>query len=947
MKKILALSVALVTCAMMWADYYMAGDGNATTGWCCGKNWDAKGCKMTNGSYSATVPAGTYQFKVTNGSWSTCWGYSAVDATTSTKGYVDSGNDHNVMFTVSKEATITVTFNGSKITLTSTVPFGDATITSWTVAGVEELMGVYWDPAAKVNDMTFADNAWTLVKTNVALAAGDYDYKFVANHAWKVKEVPSSGNQTLKISKDGTYNVTFTLDAAGEKGSAEARLSTGFQADIVSSLGEYVEQNVAYSVVCTATEKASMTLYVDDVAQTSQKGTNMTVSVTFTNLGEHVVKLVATTDTKKDSSIVKTTAIAATVEEKRPAEVKMGVTYYEDSPNKVSFCTYAAGCKNEDDPSVLEHARAVYVVGNFQNMNWKMKETYRMKRDGNYFWLTLTNVTKDRDWCYQYLVVRADGKVVRISDLYATVTKENQSGADGYCAVFHTNAEAYQWSEATKNFERPDKNNLIIYEAWIYDNTLKRNLRGMIDNIDYYANLGVNCIELMPVTEFRGQKSWGYDPTHYFALDNQYGKPNDLKEFVDVCHSRGIAVVLDMVFNHATGDNPMNRLYDGDELKYNPWFNTNPPHGDNVFQDWNHDFGPTHDMVKDALAFWMDEYKVDGYRLDLSHGLCGKTRNCVKNLTDYYNSTVKPRGGYMMLEHWGSDMGNDHYNLIRAGMVCWANTSNAFLQTAQGWLNSGDDLSPASKDDYVSYPENHDEERSFFKAKMYGAGNLKTNEAARAGRVALNLGMQCMLDGPQLFYHFTEQGSEIGKFEDAFGNYGLDDNNQCAYGQGCDSSNYKMNIKNAFNYHWTKDTAVHMQAMRDVSKIIRLRTRYMPKVFEGDPTAGNLGSGNKLRTIRWGNDVVVAGNFSATDNVDYSVPSGTWYDYLNGGTKASGKYSLSPGQIKVFVGQMPASLDENREELAKNAGVKKMMLDGKIYIVRGENLYDVMGNLLR
>ena len=104
-------------------------------------------------------------------------------------------------------------------------------------------------------------------------------------------------------------------------------------------------------------------------------------------------------------------------------------------------------------------------------------------------------------------------------------------------------------------------------------------------------------IELMPVTEFDGNNNWGYSPCLYFALDKAYATPTQFKQFVDACHQRGMAVILDMVFNHATGNNPMNKLYPKtsedvtlSDLRFNPWFNVTAPHPDNVYEDWNHDF---------------------------------------------------------------------------------------------------------------------------------------------------------------------------------------------------------------------------------------------------------------------------------------------------------------------------------------------------------------------
>jgi 1,4-alpha-glucan branching enzyme len=175
----------------------------------------------------------------------------------------------------------------------------------------------------------------------------------------------------------------------------------------------------------------------------------------------------------------------------------------------------------------------------------------------------------------------------------------------------------------------------------VYDYTPERSIAGLMKRLDYIENLGVNAIELMPVTEFDGNYNWGYSPNHYFALDKAYGTPEQLKEFVDECHKRGIAVILDMVFNHATGLNPMNKLYPyGTELAYNPWFNVNAPHSDNVYEDWNHDFYLTKLMFTRALQYWLKEYKIDGYRMDLSHGLCGTTNNAMTHIADYYNNGV-------------------------------------------------------------------------------------------------------------------------------------------------------------------------------------------------------------------------------------------------------------------------------------------------------------------
>jgi len=721
---------------------------------------------------------------------------------------------------------------------------------------------------------------------------------------------------------------------------------SGLQVQLTSDLSEISITGQQVTLTCNATETADMTLTLNGTTVKTGSGTEMIYTGTLTTAGTNTFELSATAGGVTKTTKVTTYVCGESPEEARPAGLKMGVTYDSSSPVGVTLCTYAAGCKTANDPSILEHAKTVYVVGSFNN--WKVNDKYQMKRDGNYFWLKF-NVSPGTEQTYQYLVVRADGTVKKISDLYATRVKEGVSGADGYAAVLQTQVTPYKWSDKTTNFSRPDKNNLVIYELWVYDHTSSHNLKGLLNQLDYFSQLGINCIELMPVNEFDGDESWGYCPNHYFAVDKKYGTPNDLKIFVDSCHGRGIAVVLDMVLNHATGNNPMNKLYPyGDDLKYNPWFNVSAPHPDNVYEDWNHDFPQTHQMMIDVLKFWMEEYKVDGYRLDLSHGLCGKSYNAVANLKDYYSKAVQPLGGYMMLEHWGYYMGGDRPQLVNEGMMCWSNTSNAFFQTGMGWLKDGDDLAEANKDNYVSYPENHDEERTFFKAKKYGNGDLQTNESARAARVPLNLGFQCMLNGPQLFYHFTELGCEIGKFQSKTLQNGQGDDGQCAYGSGCVAYNYKMSPKEAYRMTWTSDTALHMQAMRDVGKIIRLRTRYMPKVFEGNPTSSAIGSGKALRSIQWGNNVVVAGNFGVSGNQAFTIPSGTWYDYLNNNTRVTlSTVILSPGQIKVYTNNPITALEDAIADKATQTQAKKILVDGQIYILVNGVTYNIMGEPIK
>ena len=584
----------------------------------------------------------------------------------------------------------------------------------------------------------------------------------------------------------------------------------------------------------------------------------------------------------------------------RPAGVSNGI-YYGTDGTSVTLCTYAA--------SKTEAAKRVFLLGDMTD--WKLSKDYQLYKDGNYFWITLTGLTKGKEYRFQYAVERADGVRKQICDIYSekvlhpddqyepkkvdpTLISYPTKGADGgYVTVIRPGKAEYAWSDATLNFKRPNKENLIIYEAWVYDYTAARTFKGLMNRLDYIQNLGVNAIELMPVSEFEGNISWGYNPT-----------------------------------------NPMAKLYPyGNDLQYNPWFSTNPPEGDNGYgEEWNHDFGPAHEMFTRAFEYWLKEYKIDGYRLDLSHGLCGNTNNAVSNLKDYYQNGVKATSSdaYMILEHWG----NGQDQLISAGMQCWTGNviTNAYCQTAMGWLKDGDGFDGANRAGYVSYAESHDEERMQYKAKTYGNGDLQTNEAARLGRVAENVAFNVLLKGAHMLWQFEEIGYDIS----------IDQN-------GRTGTKPNPTAKGYFKQ------AERIDAFTKCAQVITLRTQLMPEAFTGTPTV-SIGSGKALRTIQWGSNVFAVANFDVSSNQAVSMPSGTWYDYLEGGNLSTvSTYVLKPGELKVFTGQQtkaPTFTDiETRdhtavEEVWTNStmpSAQKVFYNGTLYLRRGNTTYTIDG----
>ena len=713
-------------------------------------------------------------------------------------------------------------------------------------------------------------------------------------------------------------------------------LKAGLATSISTSMSEISSVDEQVSLTCHATAAATLTLKLNGVVVKTATGTTeMTYTHKLDKQGNYDFELTADNGTETATATAFTCVPTAPTKANRPTGIVSGIYYDKSDKTKVTLCTYAG--------SKTEPAKHVFVVGDFND--WTISNDYQLKQanDSAYFWIELNGLTPQKEYAMQYVVVRADGAVKRISDLYSELVlhsddswepsqnypnlKPYPAAGDGYVTVIQTGKPEFKWSDATLNFKRPNKNNLVIYELWVRDHTPARTFEGLMERMDYFEDLGVNAIELMPVCEFNENDSWGYNPNHYFAVDKSYGSSEQLKVFIDECHKRGIAVIIDMVFNHTTGENPMAELYPyGNDLKDNPWFNKTGsiPHKDREYEpDWNHDFGPTKTMFTRCFQYWLNEYKVDGFRLDLSHGLCGTTDDDVEHLQEYYAKGVQAvsSDAYMILEHWDSGAST----LVDAGMMCWAeNVHKAYQETAMGWYNGGSgksDLSGANKDGYVSYCESHDEERAFFKAKQWGDGAIKNDETVRVGRVPLNMAFLVLLNGPQMFYHFAELGFDDSKFQNKDSKWGKND-----YGIASElGANYdaKTEVKKRVE-RWLTKGHVRMSAFQKVGQIIQLRTRIMPEVFEGNPTAATLSDGKALRTIQWGSHVFVAGNFAATGDQIVNIPTGTWYNYFEQ-KQQSGTITLAPGEVAIFTGKKVA-LPEMPEEYSFRTDVENVFI---------------------
>ena len=566
------------------------------------------------------------------------------------------------------------------------------------------------------------------------------------------------------------------------------------------------------------------------------------------------------------------------------------------------------------------------------------------------FWRTIAVKDPTKKYGFQYYV---DG-TKKISDPYSEVVIDpwndkyitklidttlpahpGEAKADGLVSVLEgpKAKEVYNWQ--VEEFDAPDAKDLVIYELLIRDFDNSKSLEGVIKRLDYLKDLGINAIELMPVTEFDGNDSWGYNPNHFFAYDKAYGDRNTYKKFIDECHKRGIAVIIDMVFNHATGICPMAKLYwDGDATaSNNPWFNRVARHPFNVFHDINHEYEGTRNYFKRVLQYWVEEYKVDGYRMDLTKGFTQKNTgndagkwsqydaSRIVILKDYCDAakSINPNT-YFIIEHLGDNREEVEY--AKYGILPWRNMNHNYCQAAMGVASSsnfadGNDLKKVTSnypnslggmftDGWVGYAESHDEERTMFKAVAYGDARLKAADAhaARMYRVPAVMAFTTLIPGPKMIWQFQELGYD----------YSINYCNDRKNSDECRT--YAKPIP------WTKkfdQDPDRWAAYETCGKVISLRTEH-PEIFRAENfTSVNLtgASFDKPRRMDISYkdpensnnniDIIILGNFHANTNISTlaSVPNlGVWYNYLTKEPvyirRADHILTLKPGELLIL-----------------------------------------------
>ncbi len=412
--------------------------------------------------------------------------------------------------------------------------------------------------------------------------------------------------------------------------------------------------------------------------------------------------------------------------ETMPAGVRHGINYNDNG--SVTFVLY----DKDKDGKRFDYC---YIVGDWNE--WERVKEGAMKRDNEAgcWWITLDGFDADKEYRFQYRLGNQPSSDIRVSDPYTEIVYDQWNdqyidgvpafpeGARQLVSAFQINRPEYSWKHS--DFKVEDKNDLVIYEMLFRDFTKSQNIAGAMAQLDYIENLGVNAVQLMPVQEFDGNNSWGYNPNHWFALDKYYGTREEYKAFIDECHSRGLAVIIDVVYNHATGSHPWAKMWwsGSATAENNPFFNVLPTHPYNVYHDMNHENAMVKEHVKRSLEYLLTEYDVDGFRFDLTKGFTQKqTDPDVAAWGRYDQSRVDILKGYadhiwsvndnavVIFEHL-SDWDEEKV-LAEYGMQLWRNVNHEYRSAVGGGSGNFSNMYSTSPfGGFVGYMESHDEER--------------------------------------------------------------------------------------------------------------------------------------------------------------------------------------------------------------------------------------------
>jgi len=601
----------------------------------------------------------------------------------------------------------------------------------------------------------------------------------------------------------------------------------------------------------------------------------------------------------------------------RPSGTQDGINYSDANLNSATLSLFAP------------YKEFVYVIGDFNN--WLVNENYYMHMDSGsadsiHYWLTLDNLSPGTEYAFQYLV---DGEI-RIADPYTdkVLDKWNDNDisnitypglkpysfglTDHIVSILQTAQTPFDWGNSD-SFFRPDKDQLIIYELLLRDFISQHDFQTLTDTLNYLEDLGINAIELMPFNEFEGNSSWGYNTSFYFAPDKYYGPKMMLKSFIDECHRRGIAVIMDMVLNHSYSQSPFVRLYNhgewGAPTDENPWYNPESNFSNPDAQwgnDFNHESIHTKQLVDRINRYWIEEYRIDGFRFDFTKGFGNNPKGSndawgsqydsdriglLKRMADQIwevDSTI-----YIILEHFAEN--SEEIVLADYGMLLWGNSQYNYAEASMGYHSNGkSDFSWGyygsrgwDNPHLVTFFESHDEERLMYKNLTWGnssgAYNIKNLNTAINRAKAIG-SFFFTIPGPKMIWQFGELG------------YDISINDPCRLCEKPILWDYSDDMERKKLY-------------KTFQALIHLRQQY--PIFNSSNTEVDLyvGSSTGKKRIRLSfneKKAVIIGNFNVVhQSIDPEFfHTGMWYDYFTGDsidvTDINDLFNLNPGEFHIL-----------------------------------------------
>ncbi|BAO54430.1 alpha-amylase family glycosyl hydrolase [Nonlabens marinus] len=665
--------------------------------------------------------------------------------------------------------------------------------------------------------------------------------------------------------------------------------------------------NETLTITAESSQSADLQLTVNDISIATANASTISEPYTFSSSGNYVIGFTADNGNQVASDNRTVFVPGETVDATRPAGLKNGVN--ENPDGSVTFLLAAPGKTD------------VNLLGSFTS--WNLETEYQMFKDGNYFWITLpaSEFTAGDYFSYQYLV----NFETKIADPFSTLILDAQndqfikpgnfpnlpayptSQTTGDVTLHKYKEDPYNWT--VNNFERPNNENLVIYELLVRDFSEEDSFQAIIDRIDYIVNLGVNAVEFLPLNEFEGTDSWGYNPKFHGALDKAYGTPDKFKELVDLLHSKGIAVIVDIVYNHAFGQSPLVQMWPDDSGfnagPDNPYLNQTPRHPFNVGTDFNHESPWTKEYTKQTMQYFLDEFRIDGFRFDLSKGFTqtntgnnvgawGQYDQSRVNILSEYRDFILANNDddvYLILEHLSDNP--EEKALADIGFMLWGKMSTEYKQSSLGFSSNANVFrsyytSRNYNDQHlVAYSESHDEQRIMYETLQFGNTSNSAHQT-RSLPVALDrqeaiATILYTIPGPKMLWQFGELGYDIP----------IDQNGRTGRKPVPFTNGYATDADRLDLYGVT-------------SELIKLKTKY-PETFNNTDNDLDVNGLVKRITLNGPNfDVVVVANFDVTSKsvAPRYTQTGTWYEYFtNTTTNVTDQNSLitvEPGGYKLY-----------------------------------------------